>query len=153
MFVFIHALHCQHITKSPSPKKSRNTNLLIKSTNLPTYGSRILFASSGHKSHLFLDLFHLLGQCHVQRDEQSNVPLFTTAQITVLSLHTPVRTRSASTLELHLSESWLSGSAWPNGKFVENSTILTYLEIVSYRIKYSTVLWLLELKIRRGRKV
>jgi hypothetical protein len=31
-----------------------------------------LFASSGHKSHLFFDLLHPLGQCHVQRDEQSN---------------------------------------------------------------------------------
>ena len=30
---------------------------------------------------------------------------------------------------------------------------LTCLEIIGYRIKYSTVLWLVELKIRRGRKV
>ena len=41
----------------------------------------------------------------------------------------------------------------PSGKFVEISTKLTYLEITGYRIKYSTVLWLLELQIRRGRKV
>ena len=40
-----------------------------------------------------------------------------------------------------------------SGKFVENSTKLTYLEITSYRINHSTVLWLLELRIRRGRKV
>ena len=46
----------------------------------------------------------------------------------------------------------LSGSAWPLGKFVENSTKLTCLEITGYRIKYGTVLWLLELQIRRGRK-
>ena len=39
------------------------------------------------------------------------------------------------------------------GKFVENSTKLTCLEISGYRIKYSTVLWLLELHIRGGRKV
>jgi hypothetical protein len=38
------------------------------------------------------------------------------------------------------------------GKFVEKSTKQTCLEIVSYRIKYSTVLRLLELQIRRGRK-
>ena len=38
------------------------------------------------------------------------------------------------------------------GKFVENSTKRTYLEITGYRIKYSTVLWLLEQQIRRGRK-
>jgi hypothetical protein len=38
-------------------------------------------------------------------------------------------------------------------KFVENSTKLTYLEITGYRVKYSAVLWLLELQFRRGRKV
>jgi hypothetical protein len=41
----------------------------------------------------------------------------------------------------------------PSGEFVENSTELTCLEITSYRIKYSTVLWLLQFRIRRGRKV
>ena len=41
----------------------------------------------------------------------------------------------------------------PSGKFVENPTKLNCLEITSYRIKYSTVLWLLELQIRRGRMV
>jgi hypothetical protein len=40
----------------------------------------------------------------------------------------------------------------PSGKVVENSTKLTFLEITGYRIKYSTVLRLLELQIRRGRK-
>ena len=38
------------------------------------------------------------------------------------------------------------------GKFVENSTKLTCLEIIGYRIKYSKVLWLLQLQIRCGRK-
>jgi hypothetical protein len=38
----------------------------------------------------------------------------------------------------------------PSGKFVENSTKLTYLEITGYQIKYSTVLWLIELQIGRG---
>ena len=37
-----------------------------------------------------------------------------------------------------------------SGKFVEISTKINYLEIIGYRIKYSTVLWLIELKIRRG---
>jgi len=37
-------------------------------------------------------------------------------------------------------------------KFV-NSTKLTLLEITHYWIKYSTVLWLLGLQIRRSRKV
>ena len=41
----------------------------------------------------------------------------------------------------------------PSDKCAENSTKLTCLEIIGYRIKYSTVLWLLELPIRRGRKV
>jgi len=40
-----------------------------------------------------------------------------------------------------------------SGKLVENSTKLTCLESTGYRIKYSTVLWLLELQIRRVRKV
>ena len=34
----------------------------------------------------------------------------------------------------------------PSGKFVQNYTKLTCLEITGHRIKYSTVLWLLELK-------
>jgi hypothetical protein len=41
----------------------------------------------------------------------------------------------------------------PSGKFVENFTKLTCLEITGYRIKYSTVSWRLELQIRRGRNV
>ena len=41
----------------------------------------------------------------------------------------------------------------PLGKFVENYTKLACLEITGYWIKYSTVLWLLELQIRCGRKV
>ena len=40
----------------------------------------------------------------------------------------------------------------PSGNFVDNSIELMGLEITSYRIKHSTVLWLLELQIRRGRK-
>jgi hypothetical protein len=49
-------------------------------------------------------------------------------------------------------------SAYPDllgssGKSVDNSTKLTCLEITGYRIKYSTVLWLPELQIRRGRMV
>ena len=38
-------------------------------------------------------------------------------------------------------------------KFVENYTKITCLELTIYRIKYSSVLWLLELQNRRGRKV
>ena len=41
----------------------------------------------------------------------------------------------------------------PSGKCVENSTKLTCLAIIGYRIKYSTALWLVELQIRSGRKV
>jgi len=38
-------------------------------------------------------------------------------------------------------------------KFLENSTQITCLEITGYRIKESTVFWLLYLQIRRGRKL
>jgi hypothetical protein len=41
----------------------------------------------------------------------------------------------------------------PSGIFLANSTKPTCLEITTYRITYSTVLWLLELQIRRGRNV
>jgi hypothetical protein len=41
----------------------------------------------------------------------------------------------------------------PSGKFVEISTKISCLQITGYRIKYSTVLCLLELQIRRSRKV
>jgi len=65
---------------------------------------------------------------------------------------------------LHLSGRWLSGLPIirianypdrldPSGKYVKNSPKLTYLAITGYRITYSTVLWLLELQIRRGRNV
>jgi len=40
-----------------------------------------------------------------------------------------------------------------SGKFVKKSTKPACLEITGLRIKYSTVLWLLELQIRPGRKV
>ena len=41
----------------------------------------------------------------------------------------------------------------PSSKFVENSIKITFLEITGYQMKYSTVLWLIELQIRRVRKV
>jgi len=41
----------------------------------------------------------------------------------------------------------------PSGRFVENNKKLTCLEITGYQMKYSTVLWLLVLQIRRGRKL
>ena len=40
-----------------------------------------------------------------------------------------------------------------SGKSVDNSAKLTCLEITGYRIKYRTMLWLIELRIRRGRKI
>jgi hypothetical protein len=40
-----------------------------------------------------------------------------------------------------------------SGKFVENSKKVTCLDITSYALKYSAVLWLLELQIRSGQKV
>ena len=40
-----------------------------------------------------------------------------------------------------------------SGKFFEISTKLTCFVITGHRIKYGTVLWLIKLQIRRGRKV
>jgi hypothetical protein len=40
-----------------------------------------------------------------------------------------------------------------SGKYVENSTKLTCLEITGYRIQYNTGLWLLKRHITRDRKV
>ena len=41
----------------------------------------------------------------------------------------------------------------PSGKFGENSIKLICIEITGYRIKYSTLLWLIELQIRLGRMI
>jgi hypothetical protein len=74
-----------------------------------------------------------------------------------IGLHANCRILSA--VDLHISGRWLSRSPISqNGlalrfKSVENSTKLTYIEIAGFRIKHSTVLWLLELQIRRGRKI
>jgi len=62
------------------------------------------------------------------------------------------------TVELHLSSRWLSGSPIIRIGLVlrvncREFTKLTCLEITCYQMKYSTVLWLLELQIRRGLKV
>jgi hypothetical protein len=60
---------------------------------------------------------------------------------------------NGSTIEFHLSGRWLFDQLGPPGKFFKNTTKLTCLEITGYRIKESTVLWLLELQIRWGQKV
>ena len=62
--------------------------------------------------------------------------------------------KGLSTVELHLPglPIFRNGLAL-GGKFVENSTKLTCLEITGYRIKCSVALWLLELQIQGGRKV
>jgi len=66
---------------------------------------------------------------------------------------------SSNIVEFRLSGRWLFGklivriSLALRVKFVENSTKLTCLGITGYRNNYGTVLRLLELQIRRGRKV
>ena len=55
--------------------------------------------------------------------------------------------------EFHLSGPWSSGSAWPLRKIVEKSRKISCLEMGGNRIKCSTVLWLLNIQVRRGRKV
>jgi len=47
-------------------------------------------------------------------------------------------------IRIFIYPDWLG----PSDKSVENSTKLTCPEITCYRIKYSAVLWLLELQIR-----
>jgi len=47
----------------------------------------------------------------------------------------------------------LSHQLDPSGNFFENYTKLTRPVITGYRIQYVRLLWLLELKIRCGRKV
>ena len=59
---------------------------------------------------------------------------------------------ASDAVELRLSKNGNPEWLGPSRKFVENSTKRTCLEITGYRIKYNTVLWLIELKIRRGRK-
>ena len=53
----------------------------------------------------------------------------------------------AFTVELHAGYPDRLGCS---GKFVENYSKLTCFKITGYRIKYSKVLWLLELQIGRG---
>jgi hypothetical protein len=68
----------------------------------------------------------------------------------------PIRAKDR---ELHLAQSVSTcrrcypDHLGPSGNFFYNSAKITCLEITSFRIKYSTVLWFLELQIRRGRKV
>jgi len=57
------------------------------------------------------------------------------------------------TVKLHFPDAGYPDRLRPSGKFVKNSTKLTCPEITIYGIKYSTLLWLLERQIRRGRKV
>ena len=56
-------------------------------------------------------------------------------------------------VELYLFGRCYPDRLGPSAKFVENSTKLTCLKITDYRIRYSRVLWLLELQIGHGRKV
>ena len=64
-----------------------------------------------------------------------------------------------STVEIHLSGSRLSGTPIIRIGLALRVNLsrmlkkLTCLDITSYRIKYSTVLWLMELEIMRGREV
>jgi hypothetical protein len=65
----------------------------------------------------------------------------------VLRARTHARTEQNSTYpDAGYPERQMSGSAGPSGKLVENLQKLTCLEIIGYRIKYSTVLWLLDIQ-------
>jgi len=58
------------------------------------------------------------------------------------------------TAELHLSERWLSGSAWSVGSICRefHKIKLPWNYLLSDQL-YDIVLWLLQLQIRCGRKV
>ena len=87
---------------------------------------------------------------HTKRPPFMCVTRYTPRNIGVLSVHS-----------LTVSIQWNSTDPdagypdpfGPSGKSVENPTKLTCLEITGYQIKYSTALWLVELQIRRARKV
>jgi hypothetical protein len=64
-----------------------------------------------------------------------------------------IYSRTPLTRKLVIRISNYPGNLEPSGKVVNNSTKLTCLESAGYRIKYSTVLWLLKLQINRGRMV
>jgi len=77
----------------------------------------------------------------------------------VLAPYKPKLYAQTNIVELHLFGRLLSGSPIIRiglairVNFFKNSKKLTCLEITGYLIKYSTVLWLIELHIRRGGKV
>ena len=60
------------------------------------------------------------------------------------------RTRLIRTLVIRIAVS--SDRLGPSGNFVENSTKLNCRETTGYQIKYSALLWLVELQIRCGRQ-
>jgi hypothetical protein len=68
----------------------------------------------------------------------------------------PLQNLSARTFYLLIQTLVIRITNYPNGlsvKLVENSRELTFFEITGYRIKYITVLWLLEREIGRAWRV
>ena len=57
------------------------------------------------------------------------------------------------TVELHLSDAGYPDRLYPSGKFVGNSAKEICLEVTGHQLRYSTLFWLIEIQIRRGRKV
>jgi hypothetical protein len=61
-----------------------------------------------------------------------------------------VNAQRLSERTVHLNYTYYPDRLGLSVKCVVNSTKLTCLEITGYRIQYSTVLWFLDLQIRRG---
>jgi len=70
-------------------------------------------------------------------------------QVTVLYVYIHMYSRTPLIWTLVIRIANYPDRLGASGKFVENSTRLTCLEITCYRIKYSTMLQFLELQIRR----
>jgi hypothetical protein len=92
---------------------------------------------------------------HVLRQQQQLLYTFWLLCIVLSAEGEVMSLEQTRTVELHLSGRWLSRSVWRLGKMCREllNIILPCNEITGYRIKYSTVLWFIELQIRRGREV
>ena len=145
-----------------SPHPTCLTSILILSSHLRPGFSSYLFSSGFPTKTLNTPLFFpMLATCpahlnYSRFERYSTMYMYATVTGLRVQRHdslvifkfTVVWDVETWTGKFHSCEHWSSWSAWPFG-----GPKPTCLEITAYRIKYSAVLWLLELQIRRGRKV
>ena len=147
---------------SPCPHHTSWRSILILSSHLRPGFSSYLFSSGFPTKTLNTPLFFpMLATCpahlnYSRFERYSTMYMYATVTGLRVQRHdslvifkfTVVWDVETWTGKFHSCEHWSSWSAWPFG-----DPKPTCLEITAYRIKYSAVLWLLELQIRRGRKV